>query len=385
MAYNLRVIFLSLMLADSPRMACEPGELCDPMRFMQPAPPDTIFDLDGFVETELQRRRGYWVRALDNSRLYWPMVKQRVNLAGLPEQLAWLPLIESGFECSARSYRGAVGLWQFIPSTARAQGLKVSMWVDERLDPVKSTDAALRHLRDLYATFGDWNLALAAYNAGSGRVWWALFQASIGKKKRRRRGSYRRAKKWWMEKGEVWDYWEAYRYFPKETRRYVPLFYTGLAAVENYRDFGVDIYDTVAYPVVSDTVMVDYPTDLFLVAELMDLPPESVILRNPELILQMTPPDTVWPLRVPKGSGRDLAEKLQKVEPRPVTVWIYYRARRGDNLWKLAKRYGTTPEKLARINGLSLKKYLRLYQRLRIPKRITARSKRDEIYPTKRR
>jgi membrane-bound lytic murein transglycosylase D len=369
-------LFALALLCSSPRLAQDPAELCNPMLFFGPEP-DT-FDLSAFIDRELAWRPGYWRRALDNSRLYWPMISRKVREAGLPQELVWLPLIESAFESDAISRKGALGIWQFVPSTAKAEGLVVNMWVDERLDPVKSTDAALRHLRSLYAVFGDWNLALAAYNAGSGRVWFAMYQASVGGKKKRR--VPRKAREMWIKSGDVWDFWDAQGYFPKETRRYVPLFYAALAAVERAGEFGVNLADTLAYPFASDTVFVDYPTDLALVSELLGVPLDSVVLRNPELALGLTPPDTLWPLRVPPGRAQGLDSLLRTIEPRDVTVWISYKAQRGDNLWKLAKRYGTTPEHLAEVNGLSLKKKLRLYQRLRIPKKVKARSKRDEIY-----
>ena len=376
-------VILGILLAVAgPRLAMDPAELCDPMLFMGPEP-DT-FDLDAFIERELAWRPGYWRRALDNSRLYWPMVSRRVREAGLPQELTWLPLIESAFESDALSRKGALGIWQFIPSTAKAEGLRVDMWVDERLDPIKSTDAALSHLRSLYAIFGDWNLALAAYNAGSGRVWWALYQASVGGKKKKRRRVPRKVKEMWIKKGDVWDFWDAQGYFPNETRRYVPLFYAALASVERAGEFGVNLADTLAYPFASDTVFVDYPTDLALVAELLGMPLDSVALRNPELAVGLTPPDTLWPLRVPPGKGQGLDSLLKTIEPKDVTIWISYKAQRGDNLWKLAKRYGTTPEHLAEVNGLSLKKKLKLYQRLKIPKKVKARSKRNEIYMGKK-
>ncbi|MGC8893290.1 MAG: transglycosylase SLT domain-containing protein [candidate division WOR-3 bacterium] len=366
-----------ILFMSGPRLVQDPSELCNPMLFMGPAP-DT-FDLDAFIERELAWRSGYWRRALDNSRLYWPMVSRKVREAGLPQELTWLPIIESAFEPGALSPRSALGIWQFIPSTARAEGLVVDMWVDERLDPLKSTDAAIRHLRSLYAIFGDWNLALAAYNSGSARVWWAMYQASVSPKKKRRRVP-RRVKDMWVEKGNVWDFWDAQGYFPRETKRYVPLFYTALAAVERAGEFGVNLMDTLLYPLASDTVLIDYPTDLALVAEILGLPLDSISLRNPELAVGLTPPDTLWPLRVPPGRGKGLDSLLKQVEPKDVTIWISYKAQRGDNLWKLAKRYGTTPEHLAEVNGLSLKKKLRLYQRLKIPKRVKARSTRNEIY-----
>gem|GEM_PF-2380125 len=376
-------MILGILLAVAgPRLAMDPAELCDPMLFMGPEP-DT-FDLDAFIERELAWRPGYWRKALDNSRLYWPMVSRRVREAGLPQELTWLPLIESAFESDALSRKGALGIWQFIPSTAKAEGLRVDMWVDERLDPIKSTDAALSHLRSLYAIFGDWNLALAAYNAGSGRVWWALYQASVGGKKKKRRRVPRKVKEMWIKKGDVWDFWDAQGYFPNETRRYVPLFYAALASVERAGEFGVNLADTLAYPFASDTVFVDYPTDLALVAELLGMPLDSVALRNPELAVGLTPPDTLWPLRVPPGKGQGLDSLLKTIEPKDVTIWISYKAQRGDNLWKLAKRYGTTPEHLAEVNGLSLKKKLKLYQRLKIPKKVKARSRRNEIYMGKK-
>jgi len=376
-------VILGILLAVAgPRLAMDPAELCDPMLFMGPEP-DT-FDLDAFIERELAWRPGYWRKALDNSRLYWPMVSRRVREAGLPQELTWLPLIESAFEPGALSPKSALGIWQFIPSTAKAEGLRVDMWVDERLDPIKSTDAALSHLRSLYAIFGDWNLALAAYNAGSGRVWWALYQASVGGKKKKRRRVPRKVKEMWIKKGDVWDFWDAQGYFPNETRRYVPLFYAALASVERAGEFGVNLADTLAYPFASDTVFVDYPTDLALVAELLGMPLDSVALRNPELAVGLTPPDTLWPLRVPPGKGQGLDSLLKTIEPKDVTIWISYKAQRGDNLWKLAKRYGTTPEHLAEVNGLSLKKKLKLYQRLKIPKKVKARSRRNEIYMGKK-
>ncbi len=366
-----------LLILLAQRLAERPELIVNPLYRLGPRDSAVVEFLEDFAARELARNSGYWVRALNNSRLFWPFVMRKVQETGLPPEITWLPIIESAFDPFAVSRKGAVGVWQFVPKTARRYGLRVDTWVDERRDPVKSTDAALRHLRDLFAEFGEWDLALAAYNAGAGRVYWALYQASLGRRRRATRWRLRRAKRWWLKRGKPLSYWEARRYLPRETRRYVPLFYTALLAVEMAESLGVNLMDTLPYPLPSDTLLVYGPTDLHLVAQLAGVPPESLLLRNPELRLEITPPNSAWKVKVPLGTAERVVCALEELPEREVVIWTRYRVRRGDSWWRIARRFGTTVKALRKANRW---RRLRRGRWIRVPVKVKAKSLRDTIY-----
>jgi len=169
-------------------------------------------EIKRFMQEYLKNKK-YLKSVFERAKLYLPVIKPILKEYGLPEELAYLPVIESGFNPFARSPSGAVGLWQFMPSTAKKYGLRIDRFVDERKDVIKSTHAAARYLKDLYEEFGNWELALAAYNCGEGCV------------RRRTKGR---------------SFWEKKRNLPPQTRRYVPAFFAVLLIARNGDRYGID-------------------------------------------------------------------------------------------------------------------------------------------------
>ncbi len=290
------------------------------------------------------RRRGL-ADALRRGQRYLPMIREIFRQEGLPEDLAFLALVESHFRPDARSRAGAVGLWQFIRSTARMSGLRVDWWVDERLDPEASTRAAALHLRELYERFGDWNLALAAYNAGPGAVSRAIS----------RRGS----RSYWdlMTAGEL----------RSETCRYVPKFYAAVAIARDPEAYGLvrpDPEPALRY----DTVWVKSPVDLITAARLAGVAPARLRELNPALLRGCTPPGADrYPLRVPPGLGEAVASALEGLPPERRLSFRRYRVRPGDTLWGIGRRFGTRPAAIAELNGIRSPRALRPGAELAVP------------------
>ncbi len=243
-----------------------------------------------------------FVRAISRGQPYGEMIATKLRNAGLPGALIYLPVVESRFSAGAKSSAGAVGLWQFMPSTARGYGLRVDTWVDERRDPYRATDAAVRYLRDLHRNFGDWYLALAAYNGGDGRVARAV-RASGGK-------------------GSVHAFWAAQSELPRETRDYVPQL-LGVARVgANPAKYGVVI------PVESPSeslvrVMLPPASRLTALADVWGISLDEIARLNPALNWAATPPDRSYAVVVPSeqaASKRDVFMRL------PLRVRILTRA-----------------------------------------------------------
>jgi len=199
----------------------------------------------------------------------------------MPEELVYLAMIESGFLTNARSDVLATGMWQFMDPTARAYGLRIDGYVDERRDPVKATDAALEYLGDLYQQYGSWYLAAAAYNAGPTRVSLALARQS---------GVRARDKDL---------YWEIVDHLPKETAQYVPRLLAATYLARYADRFDLDV--TLADPYMYDLVWAPGATSLADIGEMMGLPDDQMRELNPQLIRGMTPPGDAYPLRVPVG------------------------------------------------------------------------------------
>lgn len=213
---------------------------------------------------------------------YEPLIRETLRRHGQPEELLYLVIVESQFRESATSHAGAAGMWQFMPGTGRLYGLEVSEYVDERRDPIRSTAAAVRHLGDLHRQFGSWHLALAAYNAGAGRVGRALRGSAAGRR------------------GDEVLYWRIRPRLPGETRRYVPLY---LAAAEIARDpeaFG--LRPRREPPLAFAEVWVPGGVALDEVARRHGVPPAKLRQLNPHLVRGTTPPGRPWPVRVPPSS-----------------------------------------------------------------------------------
>ena len=227
---------------------------------------------------------------LKRSGRYEGMIRSKLRERGMPEDLLYLSMIESGFNPNASSRVQAVGLWQFMAGTARDYGLRVDSYVDERRDPEKSTDAALRYLQDLHRQFGSWNLAAAAYNTGEVRVSRAM-RATTG-----------------SAKGEETDFWKIRRLLPSDTREYVPLIYAAALVGKDPAKYGLGDVER-WLPVATDTVAVPGGTDLGEVAKAVGTSRKDLRTLNPHLVRGMTPPGKAYPVQVPDGSGERYARK----------------------------------------------------------------------------
>lgn len=299
---------------------------------------------------------------LERSGRYAPFIRQELRARGMPEDLVYLALIESGFSPRAYSRARAAGLWQFIAETGRRYGLEVSAYVDERRDPIKSTRAALDYLQELYERFGSWYLAAAAYNTGENRVERVLRQRAGG------------------ARGDDALFWKIARYLPRETRDYVPLM---LAAghvakePEKYGFRGLNYHEPLAF----EEVEVPAGTPLRVVAEAAGVAKEEVFELNPHLVTKATPPDRAWPVRIPVGTRAAFVQSFPRVyqqeqlargrakeeAARANSSVAIHTVRRGETLSEIALRYGTTVRALRAANGWVRPTRLRVGQRLHIP------------------
>ncbi len=277
-------------------------------------------------------------RWLSHSSRYIPMMKEILKREGMPEDLVYVAMIESGFQMHARSWANAVGPWQFVSGTGRRYALRIDQWIDERKDPVKATTAAALYLKELYSLFkGDWYLATAGYNAGENKILRAISMYNTS------------------------DFWEISRgsYLKRETKEYVPKL---LAAAIIAKDPGRYGFTDIAYltPIEFETVKIPSRTNLDLVAKLCGTTYESIKELNPDLRHWCTPPNYPdYLLKVPKGSKQQFEVEYAKVpeDQRFSERILYsrYQARKKDSLKSLARRFGTSPAILAELNGLNVK------------------------------
>ena len=256
---------------------------------------------DAQLPIELNERVEHWMlrfstwdkpefeQTLSRAGLYSDMIRGKLRARGMPEELVYLAMIESGFLTNARSHVLATGMWQFMDPTARAYGLHIDRYVDERRDPVRATDAALQYLSDLYQQYGSWYLAAAAYNAGPTRVSLALA----------RRSGVQAGDENLDGEGDENLYWEIVDHLPKETAQYVPRLLAATYLARYADRFDLDV--TLADPYMYDLVWAPGATWLADIGERMGLPDDRMRELNPQIIRGMTPPGNVYPLRVPVG------------------------------------------------------------------------------------
>lgn len=282
-----------------------------------------------WMEFFSSRGRGIMLDWLARSNRYLPTIQQEFEAAGMPPELAYVAMIESGFVSHSTSGMGAAGMWQFMPRTARAEGLKVERWVDERRDPVKATRAAARHFQSLYNRFDDWYLALAAYNAGAGRVNGAL-------------NRYRTNSFWSLARR---------RALRAETCNYVPRFLAVAIISENPERFGfynVPYDSSLPY----ETVQVSESTPLALIAAQLGVPADDVRLLNQELIRGSTPPGT-YSIKVPMGSAA-IYEAVSSGDASALAkapTFRQHRVQSGQSLERLARIYGVSVKAIQELNG----------------------------------
>jgi membrane-bound lytic murein transglycosylase D len=290
------------------------------------------------------RGRTILENALIRSGRYDEMIRKTLKDEGVPQDLIYLAQAESGFHPLALSRVGARGIWQFMAGRARGYGLQRSLWVDERQDPEKATRAAARHLKDLYQQFGDWYLAMAAYNSGPGTV-----QSAV------KRTGYA-------------DFWELYRrnVLPRETRNYVPIIVAVTIMAKNPAQYGLDHLER-EKPVPYDTVTVDYPIDLRLAAECVDVSPSDLQDLNPSLLRMTTPKDHSFKLRIPAGTKEKFESAIAVIPPEMRIWWRYHTVAPGDTLSSIAHSYRSTPKAIAEANHLSDDVALTLDSKLAIP------------------
>ena len=277
-------------------------------------------------------------RWLSHSSRYIPMMKEILKREGMPEDLVYVAMIESGFQMHARSWASAVGPWQFMSETGRRYALRIDQWIDERKNPVKATTAAALYMKELYTMFkGDWYLAAAGYNAGENKILRAINMYNTS------------------------DFWEISRgsYLKRETKEYVPKLLAAAIIAKDPARYG---FTDIAYltPIEYDTVTIPSRTNLDLAAKLSGTTYESIKELNPDLRHWCTPPNYPdYQLKIPKGSKLQFEAEYAKVpEDQRFTervLYSRYQARKRDSLKSLARRFGTSPAILAELNGLNSK------------------------------
>lgn len=323
--------------------------------------------VERFVDIFTGRQQDRMALYLKRSGRYEGMIRGKLRERGMPEDLLYLSMIESGFNPTARSHASAVGLWQFIEGTAERYDLRVDGYVDERRHPEKSTDAALDYLQDLHRQFGSWYLAAAAYNTGEGRVARVMRQVT-GK-----------------ERGKDADFWRIRGRLPRETREYVPLMVAAALIGKEPAKYGLGGVPR-WMPLEHDEVPVPAGTSLETVAEAVGVTENEVKRLNPHLVRGMTPPGkNPYPVRVPDGRAARFAASFPAVQQRAAQLAVREAAerraeaarraasvrrhtvRRGESLWTIARRYDTTVRKVQSANGMGSRSRIRPGQRLVIP------------------
>ncbi len=330
----------------------EPRE-ADPVFAQAPLRPLSI-SLNDPVRSYVDRFTGPHARTmsvyLTRSGRYEGMIRSMLRERNMPEELFYLSMIESGFVPTARSPAQAVGLWQFIPETGRRYGLRIDRYVDERRDPERSTDAALRYLEYMYGRFGSWQLAAAGYNTGENRV---------GRIMREVTGD---------ERGADEDYWRIRHRLPRETQNYVPQILAAALIGEQPELFGLDAVERWS-PLATEPVRVPPGTSLAALAAAAGVGEEEIRRLNPSLLRGITPPDTEYVVHVPEGRGVVTLANLGEVmlASRSAPVVRTHSVVSGESLWVIARRTGSSVSELQRANGLGVRSTLRPGQRLTIP------------------
>jgi membrane-bound lytic murein transglycosylase D len=312
--------------------------------------------MNGHIQKEIKLFQGaerkFFLRAFKRSGRYRPAILKALAEAGVPKELSWLPLIESGFKVKALSRARALGLWQFIPSTGYKFGLKRDQWIDERMDERKSTLAAIAYLQELHKIFGDWCTVLAAYNCGEARVLRVIRSQNIQ----------------YLD-----NFWDLYEKLPWETARYVPRFLAALHIINDPDRFGFDLTD-LDPPLTYEWVTVSKQVRLKDISKALQVPGDQLEMLNPELRYKVTPA-TSYQLKVPEGQGPTLMAKLDgiPVYKPPRRHYAYHRVRPGQTLSQLARRYHTSIRAIMVANNIRSRNFIRAGQKLKIPLRGSGR------------
>ncbi len=315
-------------------------------------------DMNPHVKKALDLYKGRYKKsflaAYRRSGKYRPFIVKHLKKAGLPEELSWLPLIESGFKVRALSRARALGMWQFIASTGYKFGLKRDRWVDERMDPEKSTMAAIAYLKELHQIFGDWDTVLAAYNCGEGRVLRVINSQKVN----------------YLD-----HFWDLYTRLPSETAFYVPKFLAVLHIINDPKAHGF-VLPPVDKPLATETVTIDRQISLKSMAEHIGVSQRDLRQLNPALKHRTTPPSP-YAVRVPEGKREVILAKLSQMPnwcppPQPVRTkykrgTVTHRVRKGETLSTIARRYGTSVKSIMRTNRLKSSRTIQVGWKLKIP------------------
>lgn len=286
------------------------------------------------------RGRRVFTKWLQRTGWYKDLIIPILKEEGVPEELFYLAMIESGFIAHARSYARAVGIWQFIAGTGKAYGLNSSWWYDDRRDPEKSTRAAARHLHDLYQRFNNWYLAIAGYNFSPAKI-----------EKR-------------MNQYKVEEFWELPR-LPRQTRNYVPTFIAAVHIAKNPAAFGFFVEPE--EPIVYDTVTIRECVDLNIVADCVNSTFDELKRLNPALLRWCTPPDLEkWVLHIPKGSKELFLTNYSKVPDNEKFTYVTHYIRQGETLSQISRKYGVSADEIKRFNKIK-GSFIRAGQQLVIP------------------
>ena len=322
-----------------------------------------------YINMYVQRRRDLVESMLGMSLYYMPIFEQALERKGLPLELRYLPVIESALNPDAVSRAGATGLWQFMLPTARGLGLEINTLVDERRDPYASSEAAATYLKQLYDMYNDWSLAIAAYNCGPGNVNKALRRAGGDGPK---------------------DFWAIYHYLPRETRGYVPAFIAANYVMTYYKQHNISPA-LARRPLITDTIHVTRRVHLQQIADVLQIPIEEIRILNPQFRRDIIPGDIrPYSLTLPSkqvscyimsedsivSHNATLYARRDVVEPTDIyassgdyetrTIVKYHKVRKGENLSKIARRYGVSVADLRKWNGIRKKGGVRRGQSLRI-------------------
>ncbi len=285
---------------------------------------DTVL---GYINYFSGRGRRTMIAGLERAGKYRPMIKKILDEEGVPQELIHLAQAESGFMPRAVSSKAATGMWQFVSWRGNEYGLKQTSYIDDRLDPEKATRSAAKHLHDLYNQFGDWYLAIAAYNCGPGNVEKAIERTGYA------------------------DFWELRnrRVLPSETTNYVPIILAMTIMTKNAAEYGLDTISPEP-PVEYETAEISSPTHLALIGDLTDTPVSQLMQLNPALLRNVAPEG--YSLRLPKGTAEALTAALDAVPSDRRASWRMHKVESGETLAAIAKRFGSAPGSIASANKL---------------------------------
>ena len=308
---------------------------------------------------------GVMSRVLARAKYYFPMIEEELLKAGMPVELRALAIIESALLPTAISRAGAAGLWQFMPRTGKSYGLEINTMIDERMDPVKSTRAACKYIKDLYNMYNDWSLALAAYNCGPGNVNKALARAG----------------------GKPESFWDVYWYLPRETRGYVPAFIAATYAYAYHQAHDIE-YAEPPLPIAVDTICIDRLMHLKQITSTINVDSTTVAMLNPQYKLEIIPATTKsYTLILPANRiteyismqdsifAKDSTYLKEYLNPGVVEkkmqspAVVYHKVKSGETLGAIASKYRVTTKQLMMWNNLKNANRISIGQRLRIEKR----------------